>query len=327
MSNSFDNNDFLKKIAQESIRESVEKNVGKKPIKKQKNNSVAKRNKSSIKEKLQKGSNLINEALHVMQKSFHIKTEKLSSKTIQSHEALYQKYVEAFNKISSELDTANRQEVDSNFSQYRSLKQDETFNFNAIKLHELYFHNIADKASEIALDSVPYMRLSRDFGTFENWQFDFMAACLSSREGWGVCVYEPYKNVYMNIAVDGHTQGLPLGAIPIVVMDMWSHSYYKDYEIDKKSYLVAMMREINWNVVEARMTVAERSNIENVYRIQPIVNNKPEKMLSAAENGNEPPIKNVNQTEEVPQQHNDPREVNSTHPSVPQSSPWGETNQ
>ena len=39
----------------------------------------------------------------------------------------------------AELDTADRDAADSNGSQYRSLKIDETYNMNAIYLHELYF--------------------------------------------------------------------------------------------------------------------------------------------------------------------------------------------
>jgi len=38
---------------------------------------------------------------------------------------------------------------------------------------------------------------------------------------------------------------------------MWEHAYYKDYLNDKKSYLIAQMREFNWNVIEERVKKAE----------------------------------------------------------------------
>lgn len=46
---------------------------------------------------------------------------------------------------------------------------------NGSYLHELYFANIADSQSRISMDSLSYMRLNRDFGTFDNWQRDFIA--------------------------------------------------------------------------------------------------------------------------------------------------------
>ena len=41
-------------------------------------------------------------------------------------------------------------------------------------------------------------------------------------------------------------------------MDMWSHAYFRDYLSDKKSYVTAMMRELNWEIIESRFNVVER---------------------------------------------------------------------
>jgi hypothetical protein len=54
-----------------------------------------------------------------------------------------------------------------------------------------------------------------------------------------------------------------------------------------------MMKEFNWSVVEARMVVAERSNLQNLYAIQPVVNDQAEKMLNVLPT-NQPPIDVVN---------------------------------
>lgn len=236
---------------------------------------------------------VLKEALIATPRTFILKTEKLSRGTKEIHENLYKKYVQTFNKVSSELDATNKYEANSGASNYRSLKMNECYNLNAIKLHELYFNNISDLASEIAVDSLPYMKLSRDYGNFENWQFDFMACAMSAREGWAVTVFEPFKNSYMNICVDDHATGIPMGAVPVLVLDMWSHSYFKDYEIDKRSYLVSMMREINWDVVEARMALAEKSDLDALYYIKPSYEDESSKMLDNAAARTEVPIDNV----------------------------------
>jgi superoxide dismutase len=187
------------------------------------------------------------------------------------------------------LDAANTEEAASASSAYRSIKIDEQFNLNAVKLHDLYFANISDLTSQVAADSIPYMRFAREFGSFDRWQFDFRACAMSAREGWAVTYYEPFKNVYMNCIVDGHSTGIPLGGIPVLVIDMWSHAYYRDWLDDKKGYINAMMREINWNVVEARMIVAERANLDSIFKIMPIMNTAPERILQNL-SINSPPI-------------------------------------
>jgi len=281
----------LKDLIGESVKETFAKNgvatvvVEKKP--------ETKKLVETVKQKIQVTKKLVSEALNIIPASFSIKTERLSDAAKKAHEQLYRTYIEAFNKSSSALDAVNVFESNTNRSEYRSLKIDETYNMNSIKLHELYFYNIGDQSSEISVDALPYMRLSRDFGTFEKWQFNFLAACKAARNGWAVMVFEPYRNIYMNCIIDSHDKNIPVGTIPILVMDMWEHAYFLDYQTNKDDYIVSMMREINWNVVEARMMLAEKSDLNALYMIRPIHNPAPANMLNTATSANNPPIPNV----------------------------------
>jgi len=225
---------------------------------------------------------VIKEALVLTPRSFLNKTEKLSERTKETHEIIYKSHITNFNKVSIRLDSALRDDANSDSCDLRSLKMDEQYNLNAVKLHELYFGNVGDLASEITYETIPYIKITQSFGNFEKWQYDFIACCMSAREGWAVTYYEPFRGVYMNAIVDGNSVGIPLGGIPIIVMDMWSHSYFKEYANDKKAYIVSMMRELNWNVIEARMVVSERSESNKLFQIMPLVNNQPEVMLQQA---------------------------------------------
>ena len=200
----------------------------------------------------------INESLVSQEKKFNLMTEFQSNATKLAHNKLYQNYIEAFNRVSAELDTADRQNANSNNSQYRSLKQDETYNMNAVYLHEMYFANISDIQSNIAMDSLAYMRISRDFGDFDKWQEDFIACCMSARCGWAITYYNLFTQTYMNTFIDLHSSQVPVGCIPIVVMDVWQHAYYRDYLSDVKTFTYAMMKELNWNIIESRVKKAEK---------------------------------------------------------------------
>ena len=61
----------------------------------------------------------------------------------------------------------------------------------------------------------------------------------------------------MNCSIDLHSKNVPTGMYPVIVMDMWQHAYYKDYLKDAKTYLIAMMKQLNWNVIEERFKKAE----------------------------------------------------------------------
>jgi superoxide dismutase, Fe-Mn family len=203
-------------------------------------------------------STTINESYVAQVKTFNLSTELLSNANKATHIELYESYVDNFNQVSAKLDTANRDLAGKSNSDFRSLKIDETYNMNAAYLHELYFSNISDPHSEIAMDSISYMRLSRDFGTFDDWQKDFIACCLSSQNGWACTVYNTWLQSYQNCIIDLHSTNVPIGVIPIIVMDAWEHAYARDYLNKVKTYTTAMMKQFDWNVIESRFKKAER---------------------------------------------------------------------
>lgn len=190
-------------------------------------------------------------------KQFKQVTEYVSQKTKDSHIELYKGYISSLNSVSSKLDTANRSETNPRHSDYRSLKLDEAYNLNAVWLHELYFANCFDPHSEIVMDSQAYLKLQRDFGTFDDWQKDFMASAMSAGNGWAVCGYHMFLRRYVNTFISHHSSDVMLGVFPVIVVDMWEHAYTKDYLNDKKTYLVSQMREFNWSVIEDRFKRAE----------------------------------------------------------------------
>ena len=108
------------------------------------------------------------------------------------------------------------------------------------------------------MNSLSYMKLTRDFGTFDAWQEDFVACCLSARNGWAVTFYNPYLKRYINTVIDLHSTNVMIGMMPVIVMDCWEHSYYRDYMTNRKAYVFGMMKELDWNVIEDRIKKSEK---------------------------------------------------------------------
>ena len=217
-------------------------------------------NEKYIKEMIRRDLNLekLDESYVTKAKKYDLPTELLSEKTKAAHQELLAGYVKALNDVSAKLDSADRELANPNNSEFRNLKLDEVHNINAAFLHALYFENIADPQSVITMDSLVFMRLERDFGSFDDWQKDFIACALSSRNGWAVTVYNAFLGRYVNVVVDLHNLNIPFASHPVIVLDCWEHSYYRDYLKDRKSYIYAMMKELKWKVINKRFEKVEK---------------------------------------------------------------------
>lgn len=201
-------------------------------------------------------SEVVSESYVASPKQFDITTELLSQKTKSSHMKLYHGYVEKLNRASAQLDTADRASA-SPTSSYRAIKQAEIYNKNAVYLHELYFANISDVRSEIAYDSLTFMRLARDFGSFDDWQWDFIACALSSHNGWAVTAFDVQLQRFINFFIDGHECNIPIGCYPVIVLDCNEHAYFRDYLDSRDKYITNMMKEFKWSIIEKRIERAD----------------------------------------------------------------------
>lgn len=215
--------------------------------------------RQAIKETLDlKPSNRLDEAYVVQPAKFDLKTEFLSEKVKRARVKDFQEFVEALNEISARLDTADRENANAKSSTYRSLKLDEVHCLNAGFLRAYHFENIDDLKSQLSMDSITFMRIERDFGTFDDWQKDFIACAMSARSGYAMTAYNTHLKRYMNFIVDEEAVNVPIGTHPVIVLDVSEGAYYRDYVSDRKSYVIAMMKELDWGVIERRFKNAER---------------------------------------------------------------------
>ena len=214
--------------------------------------------KQIIQEELGLTKKPLKESYVTQAKKYDLPTELLSDKNKQEHQKLLANYVSSLNEVSAKLDTADRDSSNLNYSEFRGLKIDEVYNMNAAYLHALFFENISDLKSTITMDSLSFMRIERDFGSFDAWQKDFVACALSARNGWVVTLYSTMLKRYINCVIDLHHHNIPIGSYPVIVLDCWEHSYYRDYLSDRKTYVYGMMKELDWDIIDERIKKADK---------------------------------------------------------------------
>lgn len=166
----------------------------------------------------------------------------------------YKGYVAKINEIWEKMQTVDRSKANQNFSDYRALKVEESFNWMGVVLHEHYFENIKD-GKGTAPGAKLMEHINRNFGSFDKWKEDFKACGIALR-GWAVLVYDLTSGKLINNGLDAHNVYSLLNAIPLLVLDVYEHAYYTDQGPKRPPYIDAFFENVNWNVVNKRFDAA-----------------------------------------------------------------------
>jgi len=171
----------------------------------------------------------------------------LSETLLKNHFTLYQGYVNNVNKLSEEL-----AKLDKTMPEFAELKRRFGWEFNGMRLHELYFENLSKAGAKLDNKSKIFKKILENFGSFENWEAEFKAIASMRGIGWTVLYYDPVSKQLFNCWVNEHDVGHLSGAIPVLVMDVFEHAYMTDYGLKKADYIGAFFKAVDWNSVSKR---------------------------------------------------------------------------
>ncbi len=180
-----------------------------------------------------------------------IGTPGFSDELLKNHFTLYQGYVKNVNTLIQELELLLK-EGKAGTPGYGELKRRFGWEFNGMRLHELYFRNMIKEGAVFPKESELSKNLIRVYGTYENWEKDFKAVGGMRGIGWAILYYDPESKEFFNVWVSEHDMGHLAGAAPLLVLDVFEHAYTLDYGIKKADYIEAFFKAIDWNTVAGR---------------------------------------------------------------------------
>jgi len=174
-----------------------------------------------------------------------------SETLLQNHFTLYQGYVTNANKLLDSLDSMLK---DGNTSrpEYAELKRRLGWEFNGMRLHELYFGNLGGTGTPETGSSLSE-KLAADFGSREAWEADFRATGAMRGIGWAVLYQDKTNGRLLNFWINEHDVGHPAGCTPILIMDVFEHAFMLDYGLKRAVYIDAFFSNIDWSTVESRL--------------------------------------------------------------------------
>ncbi len=175
----------------------------------------------------------------------------ISAFQLGQHYDLYLKYIEALNKVNSDMEMNNMYKIcNSNYSPIRSAEKATTFCMDSIKLHELYFENLTGNNNR-AYGDAEYI-INDKFGSYSDFIDKFKCIALSMR-GWVSFSYDKFNDDYFIYGQDSHDDGVVLCARPLIVLDVYEHAYMIDYGINRGQYIDVFFDNLDFGVVNKRL--------------------------------------------------------------------------
>jgi superoxide dismutase, Fe-Mn family len=172
------------------------------------------------------------------------KLKGLSEKLIVSHyENNYGGAVKRLNAIEEQLTALDF--ASAPVFVINGLKREQLIAANSMLLHELYFESLGGVGG---LPQGPLAdALTASFGNPERWRAEFVAMgkALAGGSGWVLLMWLPRDSILVNQWAADHTHCLA-GAVPLLALDMYEHSYHMDYGAKAAAYVDAFMQNIRW---------------------------------------------------------------------------------
>ena len=171
----------------------------------------------------------------------------LSDALLNNHFTLYQGYVTNTNKL---VELMKDKEVGT--PEFAELHRRFGWEWNGMRLHELYFSNISKHPVPLS-ERILKQKIAGVWGSYEAWEKEFRGLATMRGIGWVVLAYDKREGKLFNVWINEHDTGLLVGAVPLLVMDVFEHAFMIDYGLKRADYVNTCMASIDWHAVEERM--------------------------------------------------------------------------
>jgi len=166
------------------------------------------------------------------------------------HSKHHQAYVTGANAALEAMAEARAQD---SFANLPKLQKDLAFNLGGHVNHSIFWQNLSPNGGEVGGELAA--AISEYFGSYEAFTKHFSAAAIGIQgSGWAYLAWDALGNRLVIGQLYDQQGNIPLGSIPLLMLDMWEHAFYLDYQNVKADYVKAFWNIVNWEDVQKRFS-------------------------------------------------------------------------
>ncbi len=176
----------------------------------------------------------------------------ISKASVDAHLGLYAGYVKNFNAISAAIEDLLSDPA-KNALAIGELRRRHAFEFDGMRLHELYFSQFEGGMHAADSNSALAQALTKHWGSTEAMLSRVRQTAMMRGPGWSILYFNPANGAFHMAFVGEQHQG-HFATLPIVLaLDVWEHAYLADYgTAGKDKYVDAFFKNLNWSLIEQR---------------------------------------------------------------------------
>lgn len=135
---------------------------------------------------------------------------------------------------------------------YKATMRDLSFHMNGHKLHTIFWSNMRKPQEGNEPKGKVADMIKDQFGSFDAFKTEFGGAAKSVEgSGWAALVLDE-SDLHI-IQIQNQNLMYVAETKPILLLDVWEHAYYLDYQNDRGKYVDAWWQVVNWDDVAARL--------------------------------------------------------------------------
>jgi Fe-Mn family superoxide dismutase len=199
----------------------------------------------------------------------------ISEKTLRAHHLKHNaKYIETVNQIVSEGGASLKHLSVEQIVKSKALQESNPLLYNNAAQcwnHLFFWRCMSGSGGGGEPKGLLAKTIRRDFGSFDNFRKEMESSSMKAfGSGWTWLGYDKKQKKLVVSTMTGAGNPLIEGIIPILVIDMWEHAYYLDYQDNRKEYVNGFFdRLVNWKYAQQNLKHAMGKGIvpETVHHI------------------------------------------------------------
>ena len=154
------------------------------------------------------------------------------------------------------LDLLEEARAKNDFTWVNKLQKDLAFHLAGHINHSIFWKNLAPVNSDRPQGELA-AAIDEFFGSFEAFQAHFNASAMGIQgSGWSFLAWDVLgQRLIIEQLYDQQGNIVPT-SVPLLMLDMWEHAFYLDYQNVKGDYVAAFWKIVNWENVAQRFDVA-----------------------------------------------------------------------